>query len=85
MCYIIKNLKSHGSSENDNVVCSAELHSSIQKIIYAELSSNTNGIIAYNSQTKNFYPVVGVVEQKPLSELKDGDIIVLGECIEESK
>ena len=82
MYYSVKNLKKHGSSGNDNVVYSAELHSSTGEIIYAELSPNAHGAIAYNFQTENCYPIIGVVEQKTLSELNNGDIIVLGECIE---
>lgn len=85
MYYTVKNLKEHGSSETDNVAYSAELYSPMGEIIYAELSPDVHGAIAYNSQTGNIYPVVGIVEQKPLLELKDNDMIVLGECIEKSK
>lgn len=75
----------HSSSENKDIAYSAELHSPTGKIIYAELSPNAQGAIAYNSQTGNFYPIIGTVEQKALSELRNGDVIVLGECVEVSK
>lgn len=85
MCFTIQNLKVHGSSDSDYVNYLAELHSPSGEIIRVILSPNEQGIIAYNVQTEKMYPIVGVVEQKTLSELKDNDMIVLGECIEESK
>lgn len=85
MCFTIQNLKVHSSSDSDNVSYSAELYSPAGEIIRVILSPNEQGIIAYNTQTEKMYPIVGVVGQKTLSELKDNDLIVLGECIEESK
>ena len=85
MYFIIQNLKEHSSSDSDCVDYSAELHSPTGEIVSVILSPNEQGAIAYNTQTENIYPIVGVIGQKTLSELKDNDMIVLGECIEESK
>lgn len=85
MYYTVQNLKEHVSSGNDNVAYSAELRSPSGEVIYVELSPNAHGTIAYNCQNGNVYPIIGVVEQKALSKLKNGDIIVLGECVEVSR
>ena len=85
MCFTIQNLKVDSSSDSDYVRYSAELHSPTGEIIRVILSPNEQGIIAYNIQTEKMYPIVGVVEQKTLSELRDEDLIVLEECIEESR
>ena len=85
MCFTIQNLKVHSSSDIDYVSYSAELLSPTGETIRVILSPNEQGIIAYNTQSGKMYPILGVVEQKTLSELKDNDLIILGECIEESK
>ena len=85
MCFTIQNLKVHSSSDSDCVSYYAELHSPTGEIVSVILSPNEQGIIAHNTQTENIYPIVGVIEQKTLSELKDNDMVILGECIEKSK